>query len=211
MRSRASLTKRAVVKSGANCARVMKLIVGLGNIGKEYAETRHNIGWDAVSALATRQSVSFSEKSRFHAFVTECQIENERVLLALPTTYMNESGVAVQALSAFYKLEPSSILIVQDEMDLPLGALKFSRDASSAGHNGIRSIEQHLSTQATPRLRLGINRPAGSESKSFVLDRFSSNEQLIRETLLKNAVQAISDWVLHGFDKAQMTWNGIKG
>lgn len=189
----------------------MKLIVGLGNIGKEYAETRHNIGWDAVSVFARSQSVSFSEKSRFHALVTECQNGNERLLLALPTTYMNESGSAVHALATFYKLKPSDILVVQDEMDLPLGAVKFSRDASSAGHNGIRSIEQHLGTQATPRLRLGINRPAGSESKSFVLDRFAAEERSTRETLLKNAVAAISDWIHHGFDKAQMTWNGIKG
>ncbi len=189
----------------------MKLVVGLGNIGKEYTETRHNIGWDAVSALAISQSVSFSEKNRFHALVTECQIKNERVLLALPTTYMNESGVALQALAAFYKLKPSDILVVQDEMDLPLGAMKFSRDASSAGHNGIRSIEQHLGTQATPRLRLGINRPADRESRSFVLDRFAADEQTTREMLLKNAVIAISDWIQDGFDKAQMTWNGVKG
>src|SRR5689334_6786030 len=135
----------------------MKLIVGLGNPGKEYAGTRHNIGFRILDALAESP---FKDESKFKSEISEMRVGSEKVILAKPTTFMNNSGEAVQALKSFYKLEDGDILVIQDEMDYMPGVFAFSFGNGPAGHNGIASIQEMLATRDFARLRIGIGRPS---------------------------------------------------
>lgn len=189
----------------------MKLIVGLGNHGSEYAHTRHNIGWDAVTLLAQKNGVQFQTKSRFQAEIAELSLQSEKILLARPLTYMNRSGEALRALLAFYKVDHSQVLVAQDEMDYALGKQAFSAQGGPAGHNGIRSIQEQLGTEQIARLRLGIGRPTGQLPKEeFVLQRFAKEEQPVVERVLSSSVKAMEDWIEQGTVKAMNTWNAIK-
>lgn len=189
----------------------MKLIVGLGNIGETYTHTRHNLGWMAVEAFATtHQAGAFSRKAALQALVTTVHL-GESTILALPTTYMNVSGRAVRLLADFYHVLPEAILIVQDELDLPLGVMRFSLGGGAAGHNGIRSIQETCPDALFPRLRLGIDRPSTPQPiEKYVLERFpKEDDQVIKQTL-ERAVQAIDTWRTAGLDVAQQSWNGVR-
>ncbi|MBP6944600.1 aminoacyl-tRNA hydrolase [Patescibacteria group bacterium] len=189
----------------------MKLIVGLGNHGQEYAYTRHNIGWDAVTLLGQKNGVKFQTKSRFQAEIAELSINSEKILLVRPLTYMNRSGEALKAVMSFYKVDLSQVLIVHDEMDYALGKQAFCAQAGPAGHNGIRSIQEQLGTEQGARLRLGIGRPTGQLPKEeFVLQRFSGEEQPIVEKILSSSVNAMEDWIKHGTEKAMNIWNAVR-
>lgn len=186
----------------------MKLIIGLGNYGITYAHTRHNIGWDAVTQWATSLQASFVEKSRFHAELAEGRLGEEKILLVRPLTYMNRSGEAVQALVQFYKIDLQDVLIIQDEMDYPVGQLAFCIDAGPAGHNGIISIQESLGTKAIPRLRLGIGRPSGAIAKEdYVLQPFSLEEKELILKMLTQAGEAMQDWCEEGIERAMNEWN----
>ncbi len=189
----------------------MKLIVGLGNIGEQYAYTRHNLGWMSVDAYAKTHHVEqFSRKAALQAEVATLH-DGETTLLALPTTYMNASGRAVRALADFYHLLPEAILIVQDELDLPLGGMRFSLGGGAGGHNGIRSIQETFPDALFPRLRLGIGRPITPQPiEKFVLERFSGDERAAAEKVVQQAVEAIDCWKTQGIDAAQQTWNGVR-
>jgi PTH1 family peptidyl-tRNA hydrolase len=189
----------------------MKLIVGLGNIGSKYESTRHNLGWMAVTAVAEEENVRFEEKTKLRAHIAEIFIEQKKVLLALPTTFMNLSGEAVGSIAAFYQIPTNQILIVQDELDIPLGTMRFSLGGSSAGHNGIRSIEHHLKEEPINRLRLGIGKPTTQQPiEDYVLERFSESEKPLVNQIVSDAEQAIRDWISGGLDKAMQQWNGKK-
>lgn len=186
----------------------MKLIIGLGNHGAPYAHTRHNIGWDVVTSLAASLEASFAEKTRFQAEVAEGRIGEEKILLVHPLTYMNRSGEAVRALAQFYKVDTKDILIVQDEMDYPLGELAFCAEAGPAGHNGIVSVQEALGTTSVSRLRLGIGRPLGPIAKEdYVLQPFSAEEKEGVSKLLTQAQQAVRDWCSGGIARAMNAWN----
>ncbi len=186
----------------------MKLIVGLGNPGKEYDHTRHNIGWDAVTALAQKIGTSFQEKSRFQSEVAEGRLNEEKILLVRPLTYMNRSGEAVEAVLSFYKIDLVDVLVVHDEMDYGLGRLAFCAQAGPAGHNGIRSIQERLGTETVARLRLGIGRPVGQLAKEdYVLQRFRADEEVLVDEVLKQSLTAMEDWVEFGINKAMNKWN----
>lgn len=189
----------------------MKLIVGLGNIGEMYTRTRHNLGWMSVEAYArTHAAERFSRKAALHAEIATLH-DGETVILALPTTYMNASGRAVRLLVDFYHLLPETVLIVQDELDLPLGALRFSLGGGAGGHNGIRSIQELFPEALFPRLRLGIGRPTTPQPvEKYVLERFSADEELAVTRVIEQAVQAIDHWKTQGLDAAQQTWNGVR-
>ena len=191
----------------------MHLIVGLGNPGPEYRGTRHNLGWIAVERLAERlDAPAFRADRTFQAGVTRTAIGTHPVLLALPTTFMNLSGTAVQALRQFFRVPLERLLIVQDELDLPLGSLKFSFGSGPAGHNGIRSVQTQLGTQGIARLRLGVGRPTAPQpTETYVLERFRPDERPLVETLLGRAEEALRDWVSLGLDEARQRWNGQKG
>ncbi len=186
----------------------MKLIVGLGNPGKEYDGTRHNIGFAVLDAFAKSP---FRKETKFKAEISELRLGNEKVLLAKPTTFMNLSGEAVQALKAFYKLENSDILIVHDEMDFAPGAFQFSIGSGPAGHNGVESIQERLGTKDVARLRIGIGRPAVGTKEDFVLTKFGKEESKLIKEVLKKTTEAVGMWTEQGLTKTMNVWNGVKG
>lgn len=181
----------------------MKLIVGLGNPGKEYAGTRHNIGFMALDLLSN----DFKLDPKLKSELADIRIAGEKVLLAKPTTFMNLSGDAVQAIKSFYKIENADILVVQDEMDLPLGTLKFYV-GGPAGHNGVISVQERLGGEVA-RLRLGIGR-TDAESKDYVLGTFGKDEAVVLKLTLSKSKEAILAWAEQGLTKAMNVWNGVE-
>jgi PTH1 family peptidyl-tRNA hydrolase len=183
----------------------MKLIVGLGNPGPAYAETRHNIGFQVVDLLARVHDIR-TRKMQFSAIVMNGALGSEKIWLARPLTYMNESGRAVGPLLRWLKLEPADLLVVYDEIDLPLGKLRLRPDGGSAGHNGMRSIIQNLGTESFPRLRVGVGRPVGG-GVNHVLSSFSRDELPVVAQARERAVSAIACFVAEGLVTAMNRFN----
>lgn len=169
----------------------MKLIVGLGNIGKEYAQTRHNIGFMVVDELASRYNVT-AWQTKWQAEVAQCFMSG-KVLLVKPNTYMNLSGNAVREIVNFYNVAPEDIIVIQDDLDLSCGHIRIREKGSAGGHNGISSIIQNLSTQEFPRLKIGIGHPEQSGKKvvNHVLERFNSEEQPLIKEAIANVASAV--------------------
>jgi len=156
----------------------MKIIVGLGNPGKKYEHTRHNIGWLALDYFLKNQDIS-SEQNKFGAIIKEVRRSDDKILFVYPQEFMNNSGKAVREIMAFYKLAPKDVFVVHDEVDLPLGVLRVSENSSSAGHNGIKSIFEELGTQEIRRLRIGVETrvdKAVPPTDAFVLQEFPPEE-----------------------------------
>src|SRR5712692_151272 len=170
----------------------MKLVIGLGNPGKEYERTRHNIGYRVVDKLAAQQGWKWNER-RSHAVLASGNLGLEKVTLAKPITYMNLSGEAVGELMRWYKLQPEDVLVVYDELDLPAGKVRLLPGGSAAGHNGMKSIIRHLHTDAFPRLRVGVGHPTNSriEGKDHVLGVPPTDESILIERAEDRAVEAI--------------------
>jgi len=167
----------------------MKLIVGLGNPGREYEHTRHNVGFQVAEELAQRYDVTLKSRPSWKARVAKIAEIDEGVLLAEPTTFMNLSGWAVREITAFHKLSPSDVLVVVDDADLPLGRLRLRTSGSAGGHNGLKSIIEELGTVEFPRQRVGVGRQAG-ELKNHVLGRFSVDERARIDAAVKRAADA---------------------
>jgi PTH1 family peptidyl-tRNA hydrolase len=183
------------------------LIVGLGNPGRKYAGNRHNIGHMAVDALARRHGWSLN-RSKFSAVFTEERVAGVPVVAVKPLTFMNNSGVAVGQLARFFKVPAERVLIIYDELDLPLGTLRLRQAGGSGGHNGMKSVIQHLGN-AFPRLRLGIGRPPGQmPPAAFVLQDFGRSETTLIEVMLQEAVDAVETFVTEGIDRAMSRHNG---
>ena len=182
----------------------MKLIIGLGNTGKEYDGTRHNLGFEAVDAFVTDEEGAWKMDAKRKAEVCKLGVSEMDVVLAKPTTFMNLSGDAVQALASFYKVGPEDLLVVHDEMDLPPGRIQFKMGGGDAGHNGVTSIIERLGTDAFARLRIGIGRPDNQQpTPDYVLDQLSPEDA-------PNAIDttsAMRDWIEGGTDKASNKWN----
>ena len=166
----------------------MKLIVGLGNPGREYEHTRHNVGFQVTEELARRHRVTLKNHAKWKARAAKIAAIGDGVLLAEPTTFMNSSGWSVREIAAFHKLAPSDVLVVVDDADLPLGRLRMRTSGSAGGHNGLKSVIQELGTTEFPRLRVGVGRQPG-ELKNHVLGRFSEEER----TCIDAAVQRAAD------------------
>lgn len=186
----------------------MKLIVGLGNPGDKYAGTRHNIGFSVIVNLADRYNVGMSE-SKQKAAVGKCVIGGEKVLLAMPQTYMNLSGDSVRALADYYHLEPEEILVVYDDINLDVGKLRMRAGGSAGGHNGMKDIIAKLGTQDYPRLRLGVGaKPSGMDLADYVLGRFPKDElPLVRETV-DRAADAVECFIKEDVETAMNRFNG---
>ncbi|MCK9384080.1 MAG: aminoacyl-tRNA hydrolase [Nevskia sp.] len=177
-------------------------IVGLGNPGAEYDRTRHNAGFWFVDALAAAYRGSFRTEAKFFAEVARVRIGNSDVLLVKPSTFMNRSGQAIQALAAFYKLDPADILVVHDEMDLPVGAMRLKLAGGHGGHNGLRSVHQHIG-EGYRRLRVGIGHPGSKELVlGYVLGRASVADDKLIHQGIANAAAAIPVWLEQSWDKA---------
>jgi PTH1 family peptidyl-tRNA hydrolase len=156
----------------------MKLIIGLGNPGEKYQKTRHNIGFILLDLLAEEMNINFELNSNLNAEIAEFKQGTEKILLCKPQTFMNNSGQAVSKIINYYKIDLKDILVIQDEIDLPFGKIKFATNSSSAGHKGIQSIVDHLGTQEFQRLRFGINHETTNPlpTEIFVLKNFSQEE-----------------------------------
>jgi PTH1 family peptidyl-tRNA hydrolase len=184
----------------------IKLIVGLGNPGARYARNRHNVGFMIVEQFADAHHWRFARK-RFNAEIAEGNLDGVRVMLAKPQTFMNLSGEAVSKLVAFYKIAPHDLLVVYDDLDLPLGKLRLRPKGSAGGHHGMESIIARLSTTDFPRLRVGIGRPTPADDIDHVLGNFEEDERAVMEETFARAVQAIAVWVTDGIEKAMNKFN----
>lgn len=178
------------------------LVVGLGNPGEEYARTRHNVGAETVEMLAARHHATL-KKEKVLARAAETRIGDKRIALAVPLTFMNDSGLAVVALARRYGVEPEQIIVVHDELDLPVAALKVKAGGGLAGHNGLRSIVAHLHSDAFLRVRIGVGKPASKEQGvDHVLKRFSKRERAEIDVTLEQAADAVECIVGDGVDLA---------
>ena len=185
------------------------LIVGLGNPGKKYAGTRHNVGEEVVQLLAERCEARL-KGGRDNALVAETRLgDDQRVVLAFPLTYMNDSGQAIGALVRRYRIEsPDHVIIVQDELDLPPGDLKIKSGGGLAGHNGLRSIAQHLKSQDFLRVRIGVGKPDSKEvGKGHVLSRVPRRERALLDVTVVEAADAVEVIVDEGIDTAMQRFN----
>ena len=185
----------------------MKLIVGLGNPGRRYRGTRHNVGWEVLARLADRAGIRVNEDEGF-AEVGRGAIGSQRVLLVRPVTYMNVSGEAVRDLRRRHRVRPADILIIVDDIDLPLGRLRLRAGGSAGGHNGLKSVIEALGTTEFPRLRVGIGRPPlGVDPAEFVLTRFTDGEAATVQESLTRAVEAVEMAVTEGVGAAMNRYN----
>ena len=189
---------------------IPQLIVGLGNPETKYDKTRHNIGFELVDTLAESWHIDWQKNRRFQGLFAEGMTpQGLKIRLLKPLTYMNRSGQSVRAVTDWYKLTPSSLLVVYDDMDLPLGKLRLRMSGSAGGHNGMKSIIAHLGKQNFARLRIGIGKSTGKqETVSHVLGKFSSTEAKIMQEVLGLAMDAINLSLKEGVEKAMSLYNG---
>jgi peptidyl-tRNA hydrolase, PTH1 family len=183
------------------------LVAGLGNPGREYARNRHNVGWLVVDELARRHDGAW--RAKFNGQLAEIRIDGHKVALLKPETFMNDSGRAVQAAVTFFKLAPDAVLVVHDDGDLALGRLQARLGGGSAGHNGLRSIAQHLGTPDFMRLRVGVGRPERGDRRKladFVLADFRPEDDPDR--LVRAAADAVETLDAEGLEAAQRAING---
>jgi PTH1 family peptidyl-tRNA hydrolase len=185
---------------------VKKLIVGLGNPGRKYAQNRHNVGFQCLDRLAKAHDLSFTRR-RAKASLTLGKIADVGVVLARPLTYMNLSGQAVRQLVSFYKLSLEDTLVIYDDLDLPLGTIRLRPEGGSGGHKGMRSIIEALGSQAFPRLRVGIGRPPGDDAVSYVLSDFTADEQITLESVYEKVVSAVELFLREGIEAAMNVYN----
>lgn len=188
----------------------MKLIVGLGNPGKKYENTRHNFGFMLADELARAKGFDFTSSLKFQGEFAELRDKvHDKIFFLKPTTFMNLSGEAVLPVMQFYKIAPEDVLVIHDDLDLPLGSMRLARKGSPGGHNGLKSIIQNLGTQEFCRLRLGIGRPkfVGQEVVDFVLQKFSKDERPLVDEVLADSCKAITTFLEHGIQMAMNEWN----
>jgi len=184
----------------------MKIIVGIGNPGKEYAETRHNIGFMVVDRLAADHGLG-PWRARFHSRAAEGSVAGAKALLMKPETYVNESGRAVRAALDWCRVETHDVMIVCDDFNLALGRLRVRAQGSSGGHHGLDSILGSLGTADVPRLRIGIGTEQGERGRDFVLSTFSAAERPIVEEAVRRAASAIEAWLQSGIESCQNQFN----
>ena len=179
------------------------LVVGLGNPGPEYRHTRHNVGFDVVEVLAERLAARLRPAKGSRAMAGTAKIGDAQVVLATPTTYMNASGEAVAPLARYYKVEAADVIVVQDEIDLPLGQVRVKRGGGDAGHNGLKSITRSLGTRDYVRVRVGVGRPSGPGAVDHVLSAFSTRERAEADIVIREAADVVFSLVREGLEATQ--------
>jgi len=187
------------------------LVVGLGNPGEEYARSRHNLGAEVVAELAARHGGRLKLSKKERALTAEVTIAGKRVALAFPQTYMNDSGQSVQLLRRRYDIEdPADIVIVHDELDLPVGRMKLKEGGGLAGHNGLRSLKQHLHTDAFVRVRIGVGKPPSKDrGADHVLKRVSKAERTELDIKIQEGADAVEMIVAEGIAPARTKYNAL--
>ena len=183
------------------------LIVGLGNPGARYALNRHNVGFQCIDRLTETYGIPLRKK-RFKARYGEGTIEGHLVVLAKPLTFMNSSGKAVAPLSRHYHLAPQRVLVIHDDLDLPLGRVRLRPGGSSGGHRGLKSIIEALGTQDFPRLRIGIGRPAQGDPIDYVLSDFDPDQEPIIQAVYKLVLEIIPYFLREGIEETMNAYNG---
>ncbi len=195
-----------LIRRGEPAPSLDLLVAALGNPGRDYVRHRHNVGFMVADELARRHGGSW--RSKFSGQLAELRLDDARVALLKPETYMNESGRSVGAAARFYKLPPDAVLVVHDEGDFDLGRLQARRGGGLAGHNGVRSVAQHLGTQEFLRLRIGVGRPGRGDRRDladYVLSDFEPEDEA--EALVARAADAVETIVRDGLDEAQQRFN----
>jgi len=188
----------------------LKLLVGLGNPGRDYAGHRHNVGFMVVDRLGASSGIALGQ-AKFEARIGQGEVEGQRVLLLEPQTFMNESGAAVAAAARFYKVALEDLLVVHDELDLPFGRLQLKRGGGTGGHNGLESVVERLGEEAFGRLRVGIGKPSGPDARErvvgHVLHDFSAEERAELPALLDRTVKMARSWLALGLAEAMNRHN----
>ena len=184
----------------------VRLIVGLGNPGSKYANNRHNVGYQFVESLAETYGLSFTRR-QLHAQVADGHIAGQRVLVAKPLTFMNLSGNAVGSLMHFYKIQPADLIVIYDDLDLPLGRARLRPGGGSGGHKGMKSIIERIGAQEFARLRIGIGRPRSGEPADYVLKNFNEDERIELGRTFERAREALIVWMNGDVDQAMNSLN----
>ncbi len=189
----------------------MKLVVGLGNPGSEYRDTRHNVGFLVADEIARRWRLSDAWREKFEALHVRTTVGDQAVIVAKPLTFMNRSGQAVAGLAAFYQIDPADVLVVTDDVALPLGRLRARPDGGAGGHNGLKSIIQHLGTPAFPRVRVGVGR--GDDRRDLadhVLGRFDAGERDTVSAAVLRAADASERFLTDGIERVMSVFNAAE-
>ncbi len=184
----------------------MKLIVGLGNPGLDYENTRHNMGFTFIDAFAKNLNVKI-EKEKFNGLYTQTTVNNEKIILLKPLSYMNLSGEVVEKYVNFYKINIDDILIISDDLDLELGKIRLRQAGSSGGHNGLKNIALHLNTENFKRLKIGISKNKEIDTKDYVLGKFNKEETKIIEEMKDNIINLLNDYITLDFNKLMCKYN----
>lgn len=186
----------------------MKFIVGLGNPGKNYDLTRHNVGFNVVDRLASVLAADVPATSQFDAVIVETRSHGEKTLLMKPQGYMNRSGQTIKQAITFYKAEPDTdLLVIVDDIHLPCGTIRLRKDGSAGGHNGLENVMNHLGGESWSRLRIGVDEPGLIPQSDYVLGRFTSQQGELVEPALEAAVAAAMTWIEMGIDEAMNKFN----
>jgi peptidyl-tRNA hydrolase, PTH1 family len=194
------------LRRGERASSLDLLVAGIGNPGREYVDTRHNVGWMVCDELAQRRGDSF--RSKFSGELSELRVDGAKIALLKPQTYVNESGRSVAPAARFFKVDPASLLVVHDEVDLEVGRLQVRLGGGLAGHNGLRSVARHLGTSEFLRLRIGIGRPERGDPRpvaDYVLSPFQPDDDV--EGIVARAADAVEAVALEGLDMAQRRFN----
>ena len=184
----------------------MYAVIGLGNVGKQYQGTRHNVGFDTVDYLAYKNKVELN-KSKFNSLFGEYRINGEKILLVKPTTYMNRSGFAVVDLQNFYKIPTKNLIVVYDDVDLELGQLRIRSKGSAGSHNGMKSVIYQLGEDIFPRIRIGVGRDERMDLAAYVLQKFSKEERDIVKDIIMQAGDSAEEIIRTDVDKAMNKYN----
>ena len=185
----------------------MRVIIGLGNPGMKYAGTRHNVGFDTVTALADKYNIKLKDM-KFNGLIGEGFIEGKKVMLVQPQTFMNLSGECVGLIAGFYKLEPEDIIVICDDINLDTGRLRIRAKGSAGGHNGLKNIIAHLGTEAFARIMIGVGeKTEGWDLADYVLARFSKDDEPVMRDAIKNAVGAVETWISDDIGTAMNHYN----
>ncbi|WP_026693218.1 aminoacyl-tRNA hydrolase [Peribacillus kribbensis] len=185
----------------------MKVIIGLGNPGKQFDQTRHNIGFEVVDELSSKWGIPL-DQAKHKGLFGMGTVNGEKVLLLKPMTYMNLSGESISAVLNFYKLAPKDIVVIYDDLDLPSGKIRLRQKGSAGGHNGIKSTIAHLGTQEFNRIRIGVGRPSEKNSVSnFVLGKFSPEERAEMSKVVERSAEACENWLSNDFLQVMNQFN----
>lgn len=186
----------------------MKLIVGLGNPGSEYSNTRHNVGFEIIDKYLNKYNL-VSNKTKFEGIYIDTVINNNKVIFLKPQKYMNLSGEVVRKYVDYFKIDINDILIIHDDLDQEIGKIKLKQNSSSGGHNGIKNIENNLNTKNYKRLKIGISNNKNVNTKDYVLGKFSKEERKILDKTIEKSCEIIDDFLILNFDMLMNKYNGV--